>query len=291
MKRVQITSAQQSVNPPVLADDQDVFGEIDLRPNAIMFKRPGTEGMRYLETAGDHGLTFEMISQVHNSIDKAFFVDQLQLIERGPAMTATEVDTRNQERMSLLAPVLARQHNEFLKPLIERVMQILIKRGVVDAPYLPTQLSEKNSPVTSLNVRYTSQIARAQKRSLLVGLQNFYELATPAIQLDEQAKKTLNGEELLRYTADILDLPSDLLRKKEEVAQMKEQEAQMIQQQQAQQQQMLDAERMQAMGKTSKDASQAVQALEQTSGAQANQGGTAQQAVQQGTQEGISWTP
>ena len=228
---------------------------------------------------------------MHNSIDKAFFVDQLQLIERGPAMTATEVDTRNQERMSLLAPVLARQHNEFLKPLIERVMQILIKRGVVDAPYLPTQLSEKNSPVTSLNVRYTSQIARAQKRSLLVGLQNFYELATPAIQLDEQAKKTLNGEELLRYTADILDLPSDLLRKKEEVAQMKEQEAQMIQQQQAQQQQMLDAERMQAMGKTSKDASQAVQALEQTSGAQANQGGTAQQAMQQGTQEGISWTP
>ena len=267
MKRVQITSAQQSVNPPVLVDDQDVLGEIDLRPNAIMFKRPGTEGLKYLETAGDHGLTFEMISQVHNSIDKAFFVDQLQLIERGPAMTATEVDTRNQERMSLLAPVLARQHNEFLKPLIERVMQILIKRGVIEAPSLPTELSEENQSVNALNVRYTSQIARAQKRSLLVGLQNFYELAAPAIQFDEDARDTLDADEFLRHTADILDLPSHLLRKKEKVAQRREQKAQMVQQQQAEQQEMMEAERMQAMGKTSKDASQAVQALGQTSGA------------------------
>ena len=53
------------------------------------------------------------------------------MMQDGPQMTATEVIQRNEEKMRLLGPVLGRLQSELLKPLIDRVFAILLKKQYV----------------------------------------------------------------------------------------------------------------------------------------------------------------
>ena len=69
-----------------------------------------------------------MEEQRRTAIRNVFYVDQLML-QQGPQMTATEVIQRNEEKMRLLGPVLGRLQSELLKPLIDRVFNILLRNN------------------------------------------------------------------------------------------------------------------------------------------------------------------
>jgi hypothetical protein len=53
-------------------------------------------------------------------------------------MTATEVLKRSQEKSMLLTPLVARQQNESLSPMIERELDILIRKGKL--PPIPEEV-------------------------------------------------------------------------------------------------------------------------------------------------------
>ena len=219
-----IKYAQKATDPPLLVPD-DGYLQPKTFPGAVNTYRAGTDDrLQYLEPAGNHGVSIEMIDRVQRKIDQAFYVDQLQLLEQS-RMTATEVSTRNDERMTLLAPVLARQHYEFLKPLIDRVFGVLERRGMLPAP--PDILLEKN-----LGIEYSSQIARAQKRSTVANVQGFMNVIAPFMQVSPAAQHIIDGDAVVRYVAKQMDVPQEVLRSKEDVEDILEQQAEIARQQQ-----------------------------------------------------------
>jgi len=150
-------------------------------------------------------------------------------------MTATEIMQRTEESMRLLAPMLARLQAEFLRPLIDRVFNIMMEKGLIDQDRIPSKLQGSR-----LNVRYSSIIAKAQRASEGQDMVQTIELLSPFIQLDPNIADNINGDVVFRKLALIQGFPQEAIRNQNEVEATREQRAQaqqaaLEQQQQAQQ--------------------------------------------------------
>jgi hypothetical protein len=66
-------------------------------------------------------------------------------------MTATEVLKRSQEKSMLLTPLVARQQNESLSPMIERELDILIRKGKL--PPIPEEVGSVYDVASGLTTR------------------------------------------------------------------------------------------------------------------------------------------
>lgn len=235
MMQVTIRSAQKVVDPPLMAPDDGIMGSVRTTPGAINYYRAGTnDRIEPLLTGARIDFGYQIMEDVRTRIRSAFFIDQLQLRE-GPQMTATEVMQRTEEQLRLLGPILGRQHNELLKPLIDRVFDILFRRGALPNP--PQILSG-----VKLEVQYSSMIARAQKTSELESLNRMFATAAPILQIDQTVVDNFNPDAALRYIANTLSIPYELMRDEKEVKKLREARAEEAQAQQAQAQQMMDAE-------------------------------------------------
>lgn len=237
MMKVTIRSAQKVVDPPLMAPDDGTMGPIRTAPGAINYYRAGTsDRIEPLQTGARIDFGFQIMEDVRTRIRSAFFIDQLQLRE-GPQMTATEVMQRTEEQLRLLGPILGRQHNELLKPLIDRIFDILYRRGQL--PQAPQALAGMK-----LEVQYSSMIARAQKTSELESLNRMFQIAAPIFQVDQTVTDNFNPDAAFRYIANVLSVPYELLRDDKDVKKLREGRAQAAQQAQDQMAQSHEMEMM-----------------------------------------------
>jgi hypothetical protein len=242
MMKVTIRSAQKIVDPPLMAPDDGIMGGVKTAPGAINYYRAGSsDRIEPLETGGRIDFGFQIMEDVRTRIRSAFFIDQLQLRE-GPQMTATEVMQRTEEQLRLLGPILGRQHNELLAPLITRVFDICMKRNMFKE--MPAQL--KN--IRNLVVQYSSMIARAQKTAELDSFNRFFQMGAPIFQADPKTLHLLNGDNGLKHIAQSLNLPYEFLRTDNEVKKIRQAEAEASQEAAAQQQQAMQAEMLAKAG-------------------------------------------
>jgi hypothetical protein len=174
-------------------------------------------------------LSDKYVEKTRLQIQQAFFIDQLQL-RQGPQMTATEVMQRTEEQLRLLGPILGRQHNELLKPLIERVFAICQRRKLFKP--VPQILSKKK-----IDFIYSSQIAKVQRTSEVANIQKVISSIAPIIQSQPEVLDYFDGDEMIRYASNAYMLPADLIRKKSDVDSIR-QNRQAAMQQKAKEQQM-----------------------------------------------------
>jgi hypothetical protein len=174
-----------------------------------------------------------MEEQRRNAIRQAFYVDQL-LMSQGPAMTATEVLQRNEEKMRLLGPVLGRLQSELLQPLISRSFALLLRNGLL--PAAPEQLQGQD-----IDIEYVSPLAKAQKltdlQSMLRGFEVMMQVAEIAPVMDY-----LDSDKLVQYLVEVTGIPARVIRSDEEVARIRRQQQQAQAQQAQMEQQMMNAE-------------------------------------------------
>lgn len=227
MKKAVIEAAQLAVAPPLQAPDDGVLLPIRTAPRSVNFYRAGTKDrIEPLNTGGNVALGEDLISQVHSKIEQAFYLDQLQIRE-ADRMTATEVIQRRDEQLRTLGPILGRQHHELLKPLVERVYKILERRGKIPKP--PASVIGQK-----VEVKYTSQIAKAQMSAEGDQLVKAMQLISPFIELDPGMMDNIDSDAIVRFAAGIYGLPHEILRDKKDVkslrnsrAQAQEQESQL----------------------------------------------------------------
>ncbi|MGA0840920.1 MAG: portal protein, partial [Pseudomonadales bacterium] len=167
--------------------------------------------------------------QRRNAIRQAFYVDQL-LLSTGPAMTATEVLQRNEEKMRLLGPVLGRLQAELLQPLIDRVFNLLLRARAL--PPAPEELQGQN-----IDIEYVSPLAKAQKLTDLQSVMRGMELMLQGSQF-APVTDYLDAAGRGRYIAETTGIPATVLRSDEQVADLRRQAAE-AQAQQAQMQQAM----------------------------------------------------
>ncbi len=246
-----IKGAQMTVNPPLMVSDDGVIGRVRLTPGGLTVVRPGEPPIRPLIVDARIDFGYQCVEDVRKRIRSGFYVDQLQLNE-GPQMTATEVNQRTEEKLRLMGPVLGRQHFEFLRPVIERVFGIMMRRGLVKPA--PQQISGKK-----FDVKYSSLVARAQRMVDGDNLTRAVNVMAPFVQMDPGIMDNLDADKTLRYTMEIYGVPQKLLRNEREIKDVRAQRAQAQQKAMQQQQQLHQADIVQKAGPTAVQAQQLAQ--------------------------------
>jgi hypothetical protein len=231
-----LQAAQLRATPPIQAPDDGLMAPRRITPASTLFYRAGTKDrFEPLNLSGDLGISEKMIDMIKSNISRAFFIDQLQLRE-GPQMTATESNIRSNDNLRLLSPILGRLHNELLKPIIDRVFDIMWDEKLFGE--LPIELAE----VGKLEINYTSQIAKAQKESELDAFPKFLGVMGPIIQMKPEIMDNMNQDEFFRHNWSTVGLPEKSLYDESAVRRSREARAQDMQKQQQMMQEQHDAE-------------------------------------------------
>ncbi len=115
------------------ADDDGVINlnNINLTPGAIIPKAVGSSGLTPLASGADFDVSQLVLKDLRERIRHALLADRLGLLS-DKEMTATEILARNADMMRILGATYGRLLHEFIRPLVDRGLQILSRRGIID---------------------------------------------------------------------------------------------------------------------------------------------------------------
>lgn len=234
-----LIGAQKKVDPPIQMPDDGYILPIVTRPGGINYYRSGTQDMIkpiFADTNLDFG--YQAMEDRRQRVRDTFYVDQLKLRQGGPMMTATEVLQRTEESMRLLGPMLGRMQSEYLRPLINRVFNIMMRKGKIRPA--PAAMKGKN-----LDVRYSSLIAKSQRLADAQNILRTVQAVAPFMQMDPSVADNFNGDACARIVAGVYGFPQLGLRSAVDVQNIRKGRAAAAQ---AQQEAQMKAQELEAAG-------------------------------------------
>ena len=215
MTKTVLRAGMKQTDPPLDVPNDGFLNPINLNPQAINYRNPGTPGenneIRPIATGSNAGIGLEFVERVEIKIQRALFVDLfLALAQRDPKMTATEVLAREQERMLLLGPMLGRL-TEMFSNIIKRTFEILLEKGVIDP--IPAELANQGNLV----IEYVSPLAKAQKASDIKAIQNTVALVGSVATALPQALDKIDIDKFVDEVADLTGINPEIIRDATEV--------------------------------------------------------------------------
>ena len=129
-----------------MADDDGVINlnNINLTPGAIIPKAVGSSGLTPLTSGADFDVSQLILRELRERIRHTLLADRLGLLSE-KEMTATEIMARNADMMRILGATYGRLLHEFIRPLCDRGLQILSRRGLIDPISLNSDAELKDS--------------------------------------------------------------------------------------------------------------------------------------------------
>lgn len=142
------------------ADDDGVINlqNINLTPGAIIPKAVGSSGLTPLSSGANFDVSQLILKDLRERIRHTLLADRLGLLS-DKEMTATEILARNADMMRILGATYGRLLHEFIRPLCDRGLQILSRRGVI----MPIKLNG------DAELKYIAPIAQMTAMETLIG--------------------------------------------------------------------------------------------------------------------------
>lgn len=208
------------------------------------------------------------IGETEQDIGEAFFEDLfLMITQLDGKMTAYEIAQRQQEKLTMLGPVIERNETELLDNIIKITFDAMVQQstpiwmGLMEGePLIPAPPEELED--MSLEVEYISVLAQAQKAVATSSIEraaNFTGMLVGAGFPDAGDK--FNSDAAQDEYYDAIGAPPTILRSEDEVAVIRDQRAQQQAQLMAQQQGMALAEGAKTLAETPTGGDTALAAL------------------------------
>lgn len=245
VKEFLLKAAPLAMFPPTIERDDAVLGDPDLTPagrNTVSGAGPISDLFGFMQTGLKIDLSQIILNDLRNSILETYFIPQLRLKDR-PEMTATEVQARLEEMFRFLGPTLARLETEFLNPLIERCFALMARARAL--PAMPPALIEAIQEA-DLDIEYEGPLARAQRVIELTAQERVISFVSAVVtntaeirpDIAKGAWDVLDVDQMIRDRAAVAGMPSDELKRTEDVDAIRQQRAE-DEAQQAQMQQVV----------------------------------------------------
>lgn len=221
MAKTTLRAAQKMVDPPLGIYTDGVIGRPNLNPGALNPGGVNAQGQEMIRPIGGGGrpdIGIDMMERRRQAINEGFWVTLFQILVESPAMTATEVLERAQEKAQLLGPAVGRQQSELLGPLIEREVAILERKGLLPPP--PPHIAG-----AELEIDYTSPLARMQRAEEGVGTLRTLEALQAVAPVRPEVFDNLDTDATARGLAEINGMPLRFLRPEKDVAAARESQA------------------------------------------------------------------
>jgi len=227
----------KKVDPPVIARDEGVAGQMQLWNNGITYVRD-MEAIKVLDLSGDiQGADMEE-EKMRAEIRRMFFSDQLQLQE-GPQMTAYEVQVRYELMQRVLGPTMGRVKVELLDPTLERVFWVRLRASDRNSPYRRVEQWCRANNVP-LDIEYEGPLAKAQRLQDSIAMQRFWQIVLPLSQVDPKVLDKVDMDKMMDIHAESVGVPPQIMRSPEATEEIRAARRQ-AQEEQAQQEQMVQA--------------------------------------------------
>lgn len=185
-------------------------------------------------------------------IKTTFYEDLFLMISNMDSVrTATEIATRKEEKMLMLGPVLERQNDELLDPLIDIAFQAMLEQSIPrwqgllpGKPVLPPPPQELAD--MDLSVEYTSILAQAQKALGVMAIERALAFTGNLAASFPQAADMLNVDATCTEYFDAIGVPPTMLNSPDQVAAIRQARADAAAQaqQQAQIQQVVEGAKL-----------------------------------------------
>lgn len=213
-----LMAAQKNLDPPMQAPSAAFTKGLITIPGHVNYytsmsrhgkAEPLNQGIRV--DIGEH-----IIDRKRDNIIRAFYLDavrDLTLREAKSPLKATEVVGRREEVFRLMGPIIVRLQNEFLGPTVKRLMNLLMRRGVL--PPLPSGL--QGAP---LSVQFVSTASLAQRKGEVEQMTQWLNLVLPVLQVAPDALNRFDADGFFRRSAWLHNINPELLRSDEAVAQL-----------------------------------------------------------------------
>ena len=231
---LQIQKAQafeKQVKPPMQGPPSLRGKKTSILPGDVTFVDATTDrgGFRPShEVRFDVAGVLEDIREHEGRVNRAFYVDLfLSLLTTDRRfMTATEVEERREEKLLMLGPVLERLNNELLEPMIDRIFNIMNRRGLFPEP--PEEISGQE-----LKIEYVSILATAQKIVGIGSIERLFGFAAQVATMDQAVLDKIRFDRGIDEMHELLDADPSVLRTDEEVEAIRAQRAEFAAQQAA----------------------------------------------------------
>lgn len=219
MKKTSLQAGQMAVAPPFLTEDDSSIVQLDMRPFGRNIVKPGSvlnPPIQPLDFKSRADIGIDLIRDTRQQVEEAFHFELLKLIQnRGlTPMTARQATLIQNSVERLLAPMLGRQHEDYLGPLIDRVYGIEARRGNLPPP--PPQLAGQE-----LRIEYLSPITRAQRRSDVDATVEWLNILLTLGQSRPDVMDLAKMDEALRYIGIQGDVPPSLMRSRAEMEEIR----------------------------------------------------------------------
>ena len=231
-KRVFLKQGHRASDPILLTAD-DGLGDFQLRPGSMNKGYMSLDGKRLVDIlpTGQIQINEKMMAEEKSIIWDAFLVQLFQILQETPQMTATEVIERTNEKGILLAPTVGRQQSEYLGPLIDRELDLLLQLRLL--PPMPPIMHEarghfRHSPV------YTSPIARAMRAQEAAGFIRTVESVKELVNItgDGSLLDPFDFDIAIPAIAEIQGVPESWMADKDQISAKRKNRAQAQQTQQ-----------------------------------------------------------
>lgn len=200
-KRVFLKQGHRAADPVLLSAD-DGLTNMSLRPGAMNPGGVTADGkpLVHVLPTGRIGISKEMMQEEAKLINDAFLVTLFQILVETPAMSATEVLERINEKSILLAPTVGRQESEYLGVMIPREVDVLGQQGLL-LP-MPPALKEARG---EYEVVYTSPLSRMMRAQEASGFWRTFDQAKDAFSVsqDPSVFDTFDLDTAIPATAEI----------------------------------------------------------------------------------------
>tara|TARA_R100001086_G_scaffold15801_5_gene7860 strand:+ start:8150 stop:9859 length:1710 start_codon:yes stop_codon:yes gene_type:complete len=241
--------------PPMNAPAEMRNSPFSLMPEAVNFMSDPSKGLvpsyQFNPPVSD---LREDIRDSEERIDEAMYANLFLMIASldRRQITAREIDERHEEKLLGLGPVLERQHKEKLAVLLKRVYATAVDSGNV-VPLPPDMQGVK------VTVDYTSTLGQAMKAVATGGMERLYGFAGNLAAIDGSVMDNFDNDVAIDEYADMVGVPSNVIRSQDKVDELRQQRAAQVQQQQ-------QADQMSQAAQTAGAGAQAAKVLSEASG-------------------------
>jgi hypothetical protein len=230
MQRRMIQSVDKMVNPPMVAPTSMQNKKASLLPGDITYVDT-TQGSTGFKPAHELRMPLQelqvLIGETQMRIKRCFYEDLFLMLANSDRrqITAREIEERHEEKLLMLGPVLERQNEDLLDPLIDRTFAIMLRKGQIPPP--PAEVAGQE-----LKVEYISIMAQAQKLVATAGLERFVGFVGNLAAAKPDIADKLDFDQVVDEYADMLGVPPKIVRPDDDVAKIRESRAQQVMAQQ-----------------------------------------------------------
>jgi hypothetical protein len=231
-KKTLLKQGHRIVDPVLLAHDDGILDTSSVKPGKVISGGVDAQGRPLVHAlpTGRIDIGKELMDDERMVINDAFLINIFQILTETPSMTATEVMERTKEKGILLAPTIGRQQSEYLGPMIEREIDVLMSQGLLPQP--PEALKEAGH---AYDIEYDSPLSRSQRAEEAAGVNRTVEAALAVVNVTQNPEPLdhFDWDKIIPAMAEINGVPDSWMRDPKDVAAMRQGRAEQAQAQTA----------------------------------------------------------